>query len=138
MNGLLTTILKYLTNFLAILLLLKSSSVKRADPVQSQGVGYTADAFFLWKKIKRVEGTDKLLKLEADLGKEKRQLVVDIAKFYQPEDLVGKEIVMAVNLEPRTFIRGVESERMLLAANVEGKPMVLEPDKEILLSTKIR
>lgn len=72
------------------------------------------------------------------MGKEKRQLVVDIAKFYQPEDLVGKEIVMAVNLEPRTFIRGVESERMLLAANVEGKPMVLEPDKEILLSTKIR
>ena len=88
-------------------------------------------------EAEKIEGTDKLLKLKVDLGKEKRQLVAGIAKFYQPEDLVGKEIVVVANLEPKN-LRGVESQGMLLAADVEGKPVLLKPDQEVPPGTKIR
>jgi len=88
-------------------------------------------------EAEKIEGTDKLLKLKVDLGKEKRQLVAGIAKFYQPEDLVGKEIVVVANLEPK-ILRGIESQGMLLAADVEGKPVLLKPDQEVPPGTKIR
>jgi len=88
-------------------------------------------------EAEKIEGTDKLLKLKVDLGEEKRQLVAGIAKFYQPEDLIGKEIVVVANLEPKT-LRGVESQGMLLAADVEGKPVLLKPDQEVPPGTKIR
>ena len=88
-------------------------------------------------EAERVEGTDKLLKLKVDLGEEKRQLVAGIAKFYQPEDLVGKEIVVVVNLKPKTF-RGIESQGMLLAADVEGRPVILKPDEEVPPGTEVR
>ncbi len=86
---------------------------------------------------KKVEKADKLLKLKVDLGEEKRQIVAGIAKFYQPEDLVGREIVVVVNLEPRTLM-GLESQGMLLAADNEGKPVLLKPDEEVPPGTKIR
>jgi len=88
-------------------------------------------------EAEKIEGTDKLLKLKVDLGEEKRQLVAGIAKFYQPEDLIGKEIVVVANLEPK-ILKGVESQGMLLAADVEGKPVLLKPDKEVPPGTKIR
>ena len=88
-------------------------------------------------EAEKIEGTDKLLKLKVDLGEEERQLVAGIAKFYQPEDLIGKEIVVVANLEPKT-LRGVESQGMLLAADVEGKPVLLKPDQEVPPGTKIR
>jgi len=88
-------------------------------------------------EAEKIEGADKLLKLKVDLGEEKRQLVAGIAKFYQPEDLIGKEIVVVANLEPKT-LRGVESQGMLLAADVEGKPVLLKPDQEVPPGTKIR
>ena len=88
-------------------------------------------------EAEKIEGTDKLLKLKVDLGEEERQLVAGIAKFYQPEDLVGKEIVVVANLEPKT-LRGVESQGMLLAADVEGRPVLLKPDQEVPPGTKIR
>jgi len=88
-------------------------------------------------EAEKIEGTDKLLKLKVDLGEEERQLVAGIAKFYQPEDLIGKEIVVVANLEPK-ILRGVESQGMLLAADVEGKPVLLKPDQEVPPGTKIR
>lgn len=88
-------------------------------------------------EVEKVEGTDKLLKLKIDLGAEKRQLVAGIAKFYQPKDLIGREIVVVVNLEPKTLI-GIESQGMLLAADFEGKPVLLKPDEEVSPGTKIR
>jgi len=88
-------------------------------------------------EAERIEGTEKLLKLKVDLGEEKRQLVAGIAKFYQPENLIGKEIVIVANLEPKTF-RGIESQGMLLAADVEGRPVILKPDKEVPPGTKVR
>lgn len=62
-----------------------------------------------------VPGTDKLLRLQIDLGEERRQLVAGIAQQYQPDDLVGRQIVVVVNLQP-AVIRGIESQGMLLAA----------------------
>ena len=63
-----------------------------------------------------VEKADKLLKLQLEVGEEKRQIVAGIAKFYSPEQLVGKTIVIVANLQPAK-IRGVESQGMLLAAS---------------------
>ena len=78
----------------------------------------------------RVEGTDKLLKLEIDLGTEKRQLVAGIAEFFQPEQLIGKELPVLANLEPRK-IRGIESKGMILAVDIEGRPILLGPEEEV-------
>jgi methionyl-tRNA synthetase len=67
----------------------------------------------------RVPKTEKLLKLELDLGTEHRTIVSGIAEFYEPEALVGKRIVIVANLKPAR-IRGVESRGMLLAAGGRG------------------
>jgi methionyl-tRNA synthetase len=64
-----------------------------------------------------IEGADKLLKLQVDLGGEKRQLVAGIALHYKPEELIGKTIVVVANLKPAR-LRGVQSEGMLLAASI--------------------
>ena len=85
----------------------------------------------------KVEGTDKLLKLEIDLGAEKRQFVAGLAEFYEPDYLIGKEIPVLVNLEPKNF-KGIESQGMILAADVEGKPVLLFPEKEIPAGSIIR
>lgn len=74
--------------------------------------------------------SDKLYKLTVDLGDETRTLVAGIAETYSPESLVGRQIVVVVNLQPAT-IRGVVSEGMLLAADVEGKAVLLAPDREV-------
>jgi methionyl-tRNA synthetase len=66
----------------------------------------------------RVPGTEKLLKLQIDLGSERRQLVAGIAKHYTPEELIGKQIVVVTNLQP-AVIRGIESQGMLLAASTD-------------------
>jgi len=88
-------------------------------------------------QAERIEESEKLLKLQIDLGGEKRQIVAGVAKFYQPENLVGKEIVVVANLEPR-MIFGLESQGMLLAADVNGKPVLLKPDEEVPPGTKIK
>ncbi|MBN1274369.1 MAG: methionine--tRNA ligase [Candidatus Aminicenantes bacterium] len=74
-------------------------------------------------KAEKVEGTDKLLKLEVDIGTEKRQLVAGVADVYTPEDLVGKKLIVIVNLQP-AVIRGVESRGMLLAAEIDNKAVI--------------
>jgi methionine--tRNA ligase beta chain len=88
-------------------------------------------------EVEKVEGSEKLLKLIVDLGNEKRQLVAGIAKYYKPEDLIGKEIVVVANLEPKNLM-GIESQGMLLAADIEGEPVILIPEKEVPPGTKIR
>lgn len=85
----------------------------------------------------RVEGSDKLLKLEIDLGDEKRQIVAGIAKNYKPDDIMGKEIAIIANLELRNVF-GLESNGMLLAADVGGKPVLLMPEIDVPPGTKIR
>lgn len=85
----------------------------------------------------KIEGADKLLKLEIDLGGEKRQLVAGIAQYYTPEELVGKQIPILTNLEPRT-IRGIESQGMILAADEAGSCILLHPDKPITPGSMVR
>jgi methionyl-tRNA synthetase len=72
----------------------------------------------------RVPKADKLLRLEVDLGYEKRQILAGIAEYYEPEKLVGRKIVIVANLAPRKM-RGLESNGMLLAASLEGGSPVL-------------
>lgn len=85
----------------------------------------------------KVEGADKLIKLTVDLGGApletgagERQIVAGIAQYYAPEALVGRQIVVVANLEPKV-LRGLESQGMLLAAHgEEGEPILLTPEKE--------
>ncbi|HEY1806721.1 MAG TPA: methionine--tRNA ligase [Terracidiphilus sp.] len=72
----------------------------------------------------RVPKADKLLRLEVDLGTEKRQILAGIAEHYEPEKLIGRKIVIVANLAPRKM-RGLESNGMLLAASLEGGVPVL-------------
>lgn len=98
----------------------------------------------------RVEGSEKLIKLQLDLGvsssvaeaqapaegeeqapapepvREKRQIVAGIGKRYTPEELIGKQIVIVANLAPRALM-GIESHGMLLAASDEAGPVLLTP-----------
>ena len=85
----------------------------------------------------KVENADKLLKLQIDLGSEQRQLVAGVALSYEPEALVGKRIVVVANLKPAR-IRGVESQGMLLAADLDGRPVVATFDEEIAPGTLVR
>lgn len=78
----------------------------------------------------RVEGTDKLIKLEIDFTTETRQILSAIAEFFEPEYLVGKEVPVLLNIEPRKF-KGLLSQGMILAADDEGTPVLLHPEKEI-------
>ena len=101
----------------------------------------------------RVEGSDKLIKLQLDLGinasapaeqapvegeeqapivepgRETRQIVAGIGKRYTPEELVGKQIIIVANLAPRALM-GIESHGMLLAASSDEGPILLMPEKE--------
>ncbi|OGZ69768.1 MAG: methionine--tRNA ligase subunit beta [Candidatus Staskawiczbacteria bacterium RIFCSPHIGHO2_02_FULL_34_9] len=77
----------------------------------------------------KIEGSDKLLKLQVDFGEEKRQIVSGIAQFYEPDSLIGKECPFAFNLAPKSLM-GVESQGMILAADDDG-PVLMSPDKEI-------
>jgi methionyl-tRNA synthetase len=85
----------------------------------------------------RVEGADKLLKLRVAIGEETRQIVAGIAKAYAPEDLVGKTIVVVVNLKPAR-LRGVESQGMLLAADLGGRPIVATFEEAVPPGTRVR
>jgi len=85
-----------------------------------------------------VEGSEKLLRLQVDIGEETaRQIVSGIAKAYAPGDLVGKKVVIIANLEPRTLM-GHESRGMLLAARGEDEsPVLLLPEGEVPRGSKI-
>ncbi|MBN8858906.1 MAG: methionine--tRNA ligase [Sphingobacteriales bacterium] len=79
----------------------------------------------------KVEKADKLLKLEVDLGFEKRTIVSGIAMHFKPEDIVGKQVVVVANLAPRKM-RGIESNGMILMAeDSSGKLHFINPEDMI-------
>ncbi len=88
-------------------------------------------------EAERVENTDKLLKLQVELGGERRQLVAGIAEAYDPDALIGKRIVVVANLEPAR-IRGVESQGMLLAADLDGRPILATFEADVPSGTRVR
>ena len=89
-------------------------------------------------KAERIPGTEKLIRLEVDIGEERpRQLVAGVADYYTPEELLGKNIVVLANLEAKK-IRGVVSNGMLLAADVNGRPYILTVDDEVPPGSPVR
>ena len=90
-------------------------------------------------EAEKVEGSDKLVKLQVDLGSElgQRQIVAGIGTVYAPELLVGKQVIVVANLEPRN-LKGLESNGMLLAANDEDGPVLIVPESEVEAGTGIR
>ena len=87
-------------------------------------------------EAERVEGADKLLKLQIDIGKEKRQIVAGVAQFYTPEKIKGMKIVVVKNLKP-AVIRGVESNGMLLAAKSKKELFLVTPEGDLPPGSKI-
>lgn len=84
-----------------------------------------------------VTGSEKLLKLTINAGDQTetgeplpRQIVSGIAKYYSPEEMIGKQIIIVANLEPR-MIMGLESNGMIVAAHgSSGEAIIVSPDKE--------
>jgi methionyl-tRNA synthetase len=86
----------------------------------------------------RVPKSRKLLKLEVDLGDERRTLVAGIAEAYEPEALVGRVVAVVANLKP-AIVMGVESNGMILAASSPGGlPIVVGFEKEPPLGARIK
>ena len=79
---------------------------------------------------------DRLLVLKVDLGTEQRQVVSGIRQNYQPEQLIGKSVVVVANLQP-AVIRGVESRGMVLAASGNNDVSVLTPIREVPPGSKV-
>ena len=81
-------------------------------------------------KAEKIEGSEKLLKLELSLGDEERTVVAGIAKLYSPEELVGKKILMIANLKPRKIF-GIESQGMILALSDGESVSLIVPDRDV-------
>ncbi|NLY42736.1 MAG: methionine--tRNA ligase [Clostridiaceae bacterium] len=120
---------------------------KKEEPVKQEEPSYiTIDDFAkldlrVAKVIsaEKVKGADKLLKLQLQVGSETRQVVSGIAKYYSPEELVGKNLVLVANLQP-IKLRGVESHGMILAASTEGdeKLALVTIDGDMESGSKVR
>ncbi len=86
----------------------------------------------------RIQGADRLLKLQVDIGSEKRQIVAGIAQHYEPDDLVGKRIVVVKNLKPAK-LRGELSQGMLLAATApDGRLEVVSVSEAIPAGSRVK
>ncbi|MCX6552537.1 MAG: methionine--tRNA ligase subunit beta, partial [Acidobacteria bacterium] len=86
----------------------------------------------------RVPKSRKLMKLEVDLGTERRTLVAGIAEAYEPDGLVGRVVAIIVNLKPATLM-GIESNGMILAASAPGGlPILIGFDKEPPLGARVK
>ncbi len=85
-----------------------------------------------------VPKSEKLLKLKVDAGTEigERQIIAGIAKNYKPEDLINKQVTVAVNLEPRKLM-GLESQGMLLATHDNENIVILTPERKVTSGSKI-
>ena len=85
----------------------------------------------------KIPGKSRIIKGMIDLGEEKREEIIGGAEYYQPEELVGRIVIVIANLEPRK-IAGFESNAMLLAADVNDKPFWLTVKEDVPLGTKIK
>jgi len=88
-------------------------------------------------KVEKIPGKTKIVKGEIDLGDETRNVIIGGAEFYEPDDLIGKTVIVVANLEPKKMA-GVESNAMLLAADINDKPFWLTVDSEVPSGTMIK
>jgi tRNA-binding protein len=86
--------------------------------------------------VEKIPGKTKIVKGVVDLGSEKRDVIIGGAEFYQPEELVGRTVIVVANLEPKK-LAGIESNAMLLAADVNNKPYWLTVTEEVEPGTRI-
>jgi len=84
-----------------------------------------------------IPGKTRIIKGIIDLGEDKRTVIIGGAQYYNPEDLVGKLVIVIANLEPKTMA-GVESNAMLLAADVDDKPFWLTVNDDVPLGSPIK
>ena len=90
------------------------------------------------EKVEDIEGSEKLYRFEISIGEEKRQILGGLKTSYSKDELLGKQVVFLVNLEPR-MIMGMESQGMILAASDdEGKAIILQPLKEVKSGSVVR
>ena len=90
------------------------------------------------KDVEQIEGSEKLIKLIVDFGDEERQAVAGIKNYYSAEELIGNKFVFILNLERRKMM-GVESQCMILAASDDnGNVILLKPEQDIAVGSKIR
>lgn len=85
-----------------------------------------------FKSVEKVDGSEKLYKEIVDFGSEigERQILSGIQKYFTPEELIGKQALFIVNLEPRVMM-GIESQGMLLATDGTDKPVLLIPEAQV-------
>lgn len=89
-------------------------------------------------EAEKIPEGDKLLKLKINIGEEERQVMAGIAEFKtNPEELVGKQIPVLVNLEPR-MLRGYESQGMILATGDGESFALLHPEKEVKPGSQVK
>ena len=88
-------------------------------------------------QVEKILGKSKIVKGVIDLGDEKRQVIIGGAEYYQPEELLNKKVIVIANLEPLK-IAGIESNAMLLAADLNDKPFWLTVSDDVPLGTKIK
>ena len=87
--------------------------------------------------IEKIPGKSKIVKGVINLGEEKREVIIGGAEYYQPDELLNKKVIVIANLEPRK-IAGIESNAMLLAADLNDKPFWLTVNEDVPLGTKIK
>jgi len=85
-----------------------------------------------------IEGKSRIVKGRIDLGNDdQRDVIIGGAQYYQPEDIVGKTVIVIANLEPKK-LAGIESNVMLLAADVDDKPFWLTVNEDVPLGSPIK
>lgn len=84
-----------------------------------------------------IPGKSRIIKGTIDLGDDKRDVIIGGAQYYQPDELIGKTVIVVANLEPKKMA-GVESNAMLLAADVDDKPYWLTVDGDVPLGSPIK
>ena len=87
--------------------------------------------------VEKIPGKSRIVKGEIDLGEEKRNVIIGGAEFYETDELIGKTVIAVINLMPKK-IAGIESNAMLLAADMDGKPFWLIVNDKVSLGTKIK
>lgn len=89
-------------------------------------------------EAEKVAKTKKLMKLKVNTGVDTREIISGIAEYYEPADLVGKQVLMLINLAPKE-IKGVASHGMvLLAENADGKLSLMHPDKTVKPGSSVK
>ena len=88
-------------------------------------------------KAEKIPGMKKILKVQVDLGDKIAQAIAGGAEYYEPESFIGRQVIVLTNMEPK-MITGVKSEVMLLAADLQGKPIWLTVDNDVPAGTHVR